>query len=180
MGLILQKKKQEAESSKETSTSQQAGPEKDSGASAKERKRDKGQERSKEPGTAEEETEAHKEEDLAYLQKSAESIQETPEEADLYVRAKLYGLQRAWYETRTARSDDPAAATDPVPSPRSSFGNALLPVTGSATCRSAKNGHEEEPRHEIHTRLLRRKARCEVRSDGLMRLLRQKQAFHGR
>ena len=27
-----------------------------------------------------------------------------------------------------------------------------------------------EPRHEIHTRLLRRKARCEVRSDGLMRL----------
>ena len=76
----------------------------DSGTSAKKSESDKGQERGKEPGTASEETEAHKEEDRTYLQKNAETLQETPAEADLYVKAKLYGLQRAWNETTTARS----------------------------------------------------------------------------
>ena len=75
-----------------------------SGTSAKKSESDKGQERGQEPGTAAEETEAHKEEDTTYLQKNAETLQETAAEADLYVKAKLYGLQRAWNETTTARS----------------------------------------------------------------------------
>ena len=65
--------------------------------------KDNEEERKKETSTSAED-EAKKAEDLAYLQKSAEKLQETPAEAELAVRAKLYRLQRAWYETTTANS----------------------------------------------------------------------------